>query len=775
MTVEERQLVAFTVTVNPTNSDITLNCPDNISASINAPGETVVVTWNDPTGGTTCANGGFGFTQIVGPASGSNFGEGTATITYEASDNCGGMTICSFTVTVNLNNSNIDLNCPSNISIMVPQGSNGGVANWATPTATTTCTTGGGTSTCAAASISGFEYIGEYNDSEYYLSNAKATWPNAKTAAEAAGGTLAGIEDAAENAYIMSIIGSEIVHIGLNDIVQEGTLEWLNGEPTTYQNFSGINQNSEDKDYTVFYFWDGKWDYINDGVWKKYLMEIPCGGSSSPVNITQSAGPTSGSIFPIGTTVVAYQATDDCGNATTCSFTVTVTEQTSSCDPDTDGGQITGNESICDPYDPTVIGSSSLPIGGSGVIEYVWVKSESGCPDVNGQQIPNSNSPTYDPPLISTTTHFVRLSRRADCIDWVASNCVTKTVEDCNPPGGEYCGLTGEQPWQEYIINVSIGDLDHNSGKSSLGYEDNTHITGNLTAGQDYTLSVSIKYSWTHWDENIYVWIDFNQDNDFNDSGELVMSELSPAGVDGTSPPPITSSITIPASALNGTTRMRVAMKREASNNPCGSFVHGEVEDYSLNISSSALARAKAILVFEAYPIQGNAALEWVSNTSYKEAYFEVERSSDNEYFEVIEDVIVIANGKAENFYKIIDSSPELGVNYYRIKQVFQNGLENYTQTKKLTFGYKNAPINFYPNPAAESLYLQLKAYAGKKGTIQIVNILGQIMETVKMEKIPTETLRLPLDNYDNGMHTILFKIEGMPIVSKLFLIEKRQ
>ena len=46
-----------------------------------------------------------------------------------------------------------------------------------------------------------------------------------------------------------------------------------------------------------------------------------CPGVGTPV---RTAGPPSGSIFPIGTTIVSYKVTDASGNVGTCSFTVTV-------------------------------------------------------------------------------------------------------------------------------------------------------------------------------------------------------------------------------------------------------------------------------------------------------------------------------------------------------------------------------------------------------------------------------------------------------------------
>ena len=83
-----------------------------------------------------------------------------------------------------------------------------------------------------------------------------------------------------ENDFIKTIIDGEIVHIGRNDMETEGTEEWLNGESTTFSNFSGFTPNNAENDYTVYFPWDGSWDWVSNGTWKNYLMEIKCGGLS---------------------------------------------------------------------------------------------------------------------------------------------------------------------------------------------------------------------------------------------------------------------------------------------------------------------------------------------------------------------------------------------------------------------------------------------------------------------------------------------------------------
>jgi hypothetical protein len=51
----------------------------------------------------------------------------------------------------------------------------------------------------------------------------------------------------------------------------------------------------------------------------------PIGSDNCPgATTTQTAGPASGSVFPVGTTTVTYTVNDAHGNSTSCSFTVTV-------------------------------------------------------------------------------------------------------------------------------------------------------------------------------------------------------------------------------------------------------------------------------------------------------------------------------------------------------------------------------------------------------------------------------------------------------------------
>ncbi|MFC4414293.1 GEVED domain-containing protein [Kaistella carnis] len=80
--------------------------------------------------------------------------------------------------------------------------------------------------------------------------------------------------------------------------------------------------------------------------------------------------------------------------------------------------------------------------------------------------------------------------------------------------------------------------------------------------------------------------MDYNQDGDFSDAGETVFTKAA------SKTNPVSGSITIPASALSGNTRMRVSMKYNGIPTACETFSYGQVEDYTLNIKAAGTVTA---------------------------------------------------------------------------------------------------------------------------------------------------------------------------------------
>ena len=143
--------------------------------------------------------------------------------------------------------------------------------------------------------------------------------------------------------------------------------------------------------------------------------------------------------------------------------------------------------------------------------------------------------------------------------------------------GVSYCASKGRTVTDEYIQKVHLNTINKTSG-SGNGYSDFTSISTDLSKGSQYTITVTPKWTNSTYSEGYAVWIDYNHDGDFTDSGERVWSKAASTTT------PVSGSFTVPSGATNGATRMRVSMKYSGVPTPCETFNYGEVEDYTINI-----------------------------------------------------------------------------------------------------------------------------------------------------------------------------------------------
>ncbi len=91
--------------------------------------------------------------------------------------------------------------------------------------------------------------------------------------------------------------------------------------------------------------------------------------------------------------------------------------------------------------------------------------------------------------------------------------------------------------------------------------------------------------------------------------------------------------------------------------------------------------------------------LKWTTNTEVNGKYFEVQRSANSIDFNAVAQVDAIGNSTTPQNYSANDYQPANGLNFYRLKEVAQNGDFLYSDTIKITWGVKNIP-QVYPNPA---------------------------------------------------------------------------
>jgi subtilisin-like proprotein convertase family protein len=151
----------------------------------------------------------------------------------------------------------------------------------------------------------------------------------------------------------------------------------------------------------------------------------------------------------------------------------------------------------------------------------------------------------------------------------------------------------GCSAFDEFITNVTFGPLNNSSGCSSSGYTNYGNTIACAEVGEGATVPLSISHSAGFSDENIYVFIDYNNNGVLNDAGELVYQGSIPILTNT-----INTNIVIP-NCVSGMKRMRVRMEYNANTDPCspiggGSSGGGEVEDYCIMINAVPVVPAVA-------------------------------------------------------------------------------------------------------------------------------------------------------------------------------------
>lgn len=134
-----------------------------------------------------------------------------------------------------------------------------------------------------------------------------------------------------------------------------------------------------------------------------------------------------------------------------------------------------------------------------------------------------------------------------------------------------------------------------------------------------------------------------------------------------------------------------------------------------------------------------HVALQWVTASEQNSSHFELEKSADGKNFTQIANLKAAGTSSSKQYYQHDDYKPFLGVNYYRLKQIDNDGKYEYSSVIAVRKDGKGESIKIYPNP--------------NEGEFTINNPQGEIMTVVVRDVTGRELNSYQLADYKNQLN----------------------
>lgn len=200
------------------------------------------------------------------------------------------------------------------------------------------------------------------------------------------------------------------------------------------------------------------------------------------------------------------------------------------------------------------------------------------------------------------------------------SNTISKIQAVTLSMGDTPCISNGNMQYGTSVTGVIFNTISNlNSGKSAGGYGDFRLTTTTVNKESSYPLTVKVNTD-GNYPTQARVWIDWNQNCNFDDPGEEYNLGFAANLANGnTANSPL--SITVPEGAVLGSTTMRVAMKYVNTDDPglptsCLRGHDGETEDYTINVEARLGIEEFGVGNFSIYPNPNKGQFNIKLNTS---------------------------------------------------------------------------------------------------------------------------------------------------------------
>jgi HYR domain/PA14 domain/Secretion system C-terminal sorting domain len=178
----------------------------------------------------------------------------------------------------------------------------------------------------------------------------------------------------------------------------------------------------------------------------------------------------------------------------------------------------------------------------------------------------------------------------------------------------------------------------------------------------------------------------------------------------------------------------------------------------NVTVAAAAVAGGDRSIDFSARKRDYEVVLQWIAKNAAQNDVFLLEKSQNGQDFEPLK--TVNASGFSTIFEEI-DQHPARGDNFYRLVSIGQDGSVTISDIRKVVFGPEGSGGSIYPNPAVESAIIDLPEASGKSVQIQLIDQMGRLQRTISFDNLARNAAELDLAGLPNGFYAVRIQVEG--------------
>ena len=181
----------------------------------------------------------------------------------------------------------------------------------------------------------------------------------------------------------------------------------------------------------------------------------------------------------------------------------------------------------------------------------------------------------------------------------------------------------------------------------------------------------------------------------------------------------------------------------------CGNTTTSQIV-YQIEFEAPCEPLPLDLLTFTVQKSGKTSLLNWTTTNEVNTDRFIIQRSQDGKSFADLGSVMSLNNANAVNKYNYVDNNPFNGINYYRLRNVDQDGKFTYSAIRSVTFD-NVSKFSVYPNPINSNN----QAYVTGEGfqTLYLYDNYGHQVREYKNLDPKVNSYRIDLTNLASGFY----------------------